>query len=168
MKTITKSRFCTLLIIVTLALTGFRPADDIEGFYVNNGKDKIKELNCYTFEDLMVKFPILPEMHGYDWIIIQICKSGSSSKCVEGCGVNYDGPVFRAKYQKLNHGELTFFKKGEQENCLTKGSISHFSLKYTTDDKSIKAGSLKLTIYGQMISGYKEEIVGNSIRKKPT
>lgn len=138
------------------------------GFYLNNGQDKIAKLDCYSFDDLMIKFPVLPEMHGYDIVQIVICKNGGDSRCVDQCGVTYDGNVFRAKYKDVSSGELTIFRKGEQQTGLeSSGTFNRYSLKHTVSKKSVADASLHFFIRGYMITGYSEEIVGNKIVKKP-
>ena len=168
MKKIIKQKGIALVIISSIVLMGFRPANVNEGFYLHNGKDKISELNCYAFDDLSVKFPILPEMHGYDWVLITVCKYNSDKECISNCGFGYDGPVFRAKYRNQKSGEFTFFKKGEQKHCLEDGTLTRVELKYTNADRGLIGACLRLQIHGSMITGYREEVVGNRIEKKPT
>jgi hypothetical protein len=168
MKKTIKQKGITLIILSTLILMGFRPSEMEEGFYLNNGKNKISELSCYTFDDLSVKFPILPEMFGYDWVLITVNKYNAKDELSSSCGFGYDGSVFNAKYKNKESSEFTFFKKGEQKHCLKDGELTRVSLMYTNAEKGLIGACIQLQIYGSMITGYSERVVGNRIIKEPT
>ena len=172
MNIIKKNTTILVLTFCACMFLGFSPSssDGNEGFYLNRGKDKIESLDCYSFDDLMVKFPILPEMMGYDKVYLEICKNSGNVKCIDQCFITYSGSVFTAKYQNKSIGELTFFRKGEQRNCLDSdpnGSLNRYSLKNTVRKKSLTDATLQLRIKGYTITGYSEEISGNRIIQKP-
>ncbi|MCC6372024.1 MAG: hypothetical protein IT236_13555 [Bacteroidia bacterium] len=168
MKIITKKNGIAFLAICSMVLMGFRPTETVEGFYLNGGKTKITELGCYSFEDLSAKVPILPEMHGYDYIAVNIIKYNAEKESVAYCGYSYDGPVFRSKYANKEMMDLKIFKKGEQRHCTERGELTRVDLKYTNADRGLVGAYMQIVVKGQMISGYEEEIVGNKIIKKPT
>jgi hypothetical protein len=161
----------TLFFVALFFITGIsniKGQDELSGFYLNNGKNKISELNCYSFDNLSVKFPILPEMLGYDQIGIAVVKYNAKNELSSSCGYEYDKPIFNAKFSNKESGELTFFKKGGQEHCLSKGTLTRVELKYTNAEKGLVGACIQLQVYGYMVSGSYERVVGNYVVKEPT
>lgn len=144
--------------------------DDGFGFYMKNGEHKkqVQELNCYSFDELWVKFPIKQEMFGYDNVVVIVYELSYSGSVINRAGFGFDGNVFRAKFTGKEWGELKLFGKGVQKHTFKTGFLERGALKYAPSKKRIEGELLYFKVLGQTITGYVEEIVGNRIVKEPS
>lgn len=125
------------------------------GFYVKNGTNKklIKGLDCYSFDELSVTFPLTPEMQGYDYIGILVYHDDDRGWSQGFCEIVYPGDVFRAKFQGQKEGEVILFKKGHQKHALNNGEMTRGSLNYSYSSR-LEGHIMKYKVYGYSITGY--------------
>ena len=140
------------------------------GFFMKNGetKKKITEINCYSFDELWVKFPITPEMFGYDNVVIRVYQLSNNGSVHQRAGYGFDGSVFRAKFAGKQEEEMILFRKGAQEHAFKTGGLSRGLMKYGASKGALEGATMVIEILGQTITGYAEEIVGNRVVRQPT
>ena len=73
-----------MVVVVAVPLlsgTTMKPdGGDVE-FYVNSGKTKITSIECYDFDNMMIRFKIKPEMFKYERVLLELkwdAESGES------------------------------------------------------------------------------------------
>jgi|JI7StandDraft_1071085.scaffolds.fasta_scaffold32026_2 hypothetical protein len=167
-----KFKLFLLLSACTFLFTSFIQEAGEDGFYVNEGKTKINKLGCYNFADLSAKFPIKPEMMGYDEIrvVVGVMHEGDQAGNPAMCAAVYiNGKIFKSKYAQAKSGSQNIFIKDQQNSVMCKAGeyFNRGHLKYTGSDDKLTTASLQLSVWGRVITGYKEEVVGERIEKTP-
>lgn len=127
---------------------------DIYGFYMKNGDKKVhlSEISCYSFDELSIVFPILPEMQGYDRIGFLIYHYDAKGWSQGFCEVQYTRDMMNAKFPG-EQGEVVLFKKGSQKHALTNGEMSRGTLNYSPT-RNTEGHTLKFKVYGYSIVGH--------------
>lgn len=127
---------------------------DIYGFYMKNGDKKVhlSEISCYSFDELSIVFPNLPEMRGYDFIGILIYHYDARGWSQGFTEISYTRDIFNAKFPNQSV-EVVFFKKGKQKHDLRNGEMTRGSLNYSPT-KKLEGHTMKFQVYGYSITGH--------------
>ncbi len=125
-----------------------------QGFYVNEGKLKLTQLECYNFGDMIVVFDIKPEYFSYDYIYIDLY-SGETSN-----GYDIHGQIVYSKedFFKGNGGKdyayyYVFYTKDLAEK--SRFEFTRANLEYAIGLLSVKGVNLRAVLTGSIVKGTK-------------
>lgn len=143
-------------------------------FYVNSGNTEVKELTCYDFDNLMVKFDNLSQLGKYDRLVfvIQIVNPATAGK---GFRAYNESRLITAKYEgKPTIESYIFSKPGQNEGFYESADVQYeyiqrSDLQLTSQDGNIEGAYIEFRLNGGVITSYTETFDAgcNCYKQKP-